>query len=146
MSGNHTLLEDFGSIVIQTLLEGKRRYLPLSYTYGYNEEDRHIEVLNHYVDSSNRKYAAAAVRPPRPPKFAVASSPPNDPPRGRAGGSSPPHPPSNIIKYLLGLGAAGAGGYALRDKLGDTADEAGEHINSLRDKLANMIATHHDEV
>jgi hypothetical protein len=133
MSKKHTLLEDFGLAVIHTLLEGKRRYLPLSHTYDYNEEGGRIEVLNHYVDSSNRKYAAAAaVQPPRPPGG------------GRAGGSSPPHPPSNIIKYLLALGAAGAGAYALRDKLGDSAEEAGEHINSLRDKLANMIATHHD--
>jgi hypothetical protein len=44
----------------------------------------------------------------------------------------------------LGLGAAGAGGYALRDKLGDDVDDTGEHINSLRDKLANIIATHHE--
>jgi hypothetical protein len=45
---------------------------------------------------------------------------------------------------LLG-GLAGAGAYAIRDKLGDTADEAGEHINLWRDKLADIIATHHDE-
>jgi hypothetical protein len=45
---------------------------------------------------------------------------------------------------LLG-GLAGAGAYAIRDKLGDSAEEAGEHINSLRDKLADMIAAHHDD-
>jgi hypothetical protein len=109
MSGNHTLLEDFGPTVIHTL-EGKRRYL----TEGG--------------------------------KLAVApSSPPDDPPNYKFKSRPPRRPPNNIIKYLLGLGAAGAGGYALRDKLGDAADEAGEHINSLRDKLANIIAAHHNE-
>jgi hypothetical protein len=52
-----------------------------------------------------------------------------------------------IGKYLLGLGAAGAaaagaGAYALRDQLGD---DAGEHIHSLRDKLARLFAAHHDD-
>jgi hypothetical protein len=68
---------------------------------------------------------------------------------GGGGGSSkrpPRRPTGGIGKYLLGLGAAaGAGAYALHDKLGDAADEAGEHINSLRDKIANIIAGHHDE-
>jgi hypothetical protein len=62
-------------------------------------------------------------------------------------GSRPPsHPNGNGLlgAGLLG-GLAGAGAYALRDKLGDSTEEAGEHINSLRDKLANIIATHHDE-
>jgi hydrogenase maturation factor HypE len=45
---------------------------------------------------------------------------------------------------LLGLGAAGAGAYSLHDKLGDAADDAGEHINSLHDKLANMINAHNE--
>jgi uncharacterized protein involved in exopolysaccharide biosynthesis len=62
-------------------------------------------------------------------------------------GPRPPGPPKGSGLLGAGLlgGLAGAGAYAIRDKLGDTAEEAGEHINSLRDKLANIIATHHDE-
>jgi hypothetical protein len=49
---------------------------------------------------------------------------------------------------LLGLGlgaaAAGTGAYALHNKLSDVADETGEHINSLRDKLASMISAHQE--
>jgi hypothetical protein len=44
---------------------------------------------------------------------------------------------------LLTLAGA-AGGYALRNKISDAADEAGEHINSLRDKLSNIVAAHHE--
>jgi hypothetical protein len=61
-----------------------------------------------------------------------------------------PRPPSHhngnglLGAGLLG-GLAGAGAYAIRDKLGDSAEEAGEHINSLRDKLADIIATHRNE-
>jgi hypothetical protein len=65
---------------------------------------------------------------------------------GRRPSSSPPNDGGGIGKYLLGIGAGGVGGYALRDKLGDVTDDTGEHINSLRDKLANIIATHHEEV
>jgi hypothetical protein len=64
---------------------------------------------------------------------------------GRSSKRPPRRPTGGIGKYLLGIGAAGAGAYALHDKLGDAADEAGEHINSLRDKIANIIAGHHDE-
>jgi hypothetical protein len=45
---------------------------------------------------------------------------------------------------LLGLGAAGAGAYALRDKLGDAANDAGEAMHSLRDKLAGLFASHQE--
>jgi hypothetical protein len=44
---------------------------------------------------------------------------------------------------LLALAGA-AGGYALRNKISDAADDAGEHINSLRDKLANIMSAHHE--
>jgi hypothetical protein len=87
------------------------------------------------------------------------------PPGGRRtrASSNPPDNGGGIGKYLLALGAGGAGGYALRDKLGDdtgevgeamhslrdklgdVANNTGEHISSLRDKLANIIATHHDD-
>jgi hypothetical protein len=62
-------------------------------------------------------------------------------------GPKPPshHNGSGLLGAGLLGGLAGAGAYAIRDKLGDSAEEAGEHINSLRDKLANIIATHHDE-
>jgi len=60
----------------------------------------------------------------------------------------------SAVPGLVGLaGAAGAyalhdkiddTAYALHNKLSDAADEAGEHINSLRDKLANIIAAHHE--
>jgi hypothetical protein len=47
---------------------------------------------------------------------------------------------------LLGLGlGTGAIAQSLSDKAPDIADETGEHINSLRDKLANIIAVHHEE-
>jgi hydrogenase maturation factor HypE len=45
---------------------------------------------------------------------------------------------------LLGLGAAGAGAYALHDKLGDAANDAGEAMHSLRDKLAGLFAGHQE--
>jgi gas vesicle protein len=45
---------------------------------------------------------------------------------------------------LLGLGAAGAGAYALHDKLGNVADDTGEAMHSLRDKIANLINAHHE--
>jgi hypothetical protein len=63
----------------------------------------------------------------------------------KKGPKPPSHPNGNGLlgAGLLG-GLAGAGAYSIRDKLGDSAEEAGEHINSLRDKLANMIAAHHD--
>jgi hypothetical protein len=122
MSKNHTLLEDFGPAVIHALSEGKCRYL---------------------VEGG--RFAVASSSPPNnPPRGKSASLPPPNPPNRKfAAAALPPHDPS-IIKYLLALGAGGAGGYALRDKLGDAADEAGEHINSLRDKLANIVAVHHD--
>jgi hypothetical protein len=87
--------------------------------------------------------------PPNPPGGGGGGRSSNNPPNPPGGGgklsSRPPRrPPGGIGKYLLGLGAAGAGAYALHDKLGDVADEAGEHINSLRDKLANIIAAHHE--
>jgi len=44
----------------------------------------------------------------------------------------------SYIGGLLGAGLGAAGGYALSDKL----DDAGEHIGSLRDKLAGMVADH----
>jgi hypothetical protein len=44
---------------------------------------------------------------------------------------------------LVGLGGA-VGGYTLRNKISDAADEAGEHINSLRDKVANMFNAHQE--
>jgi ElaB/YqjD/DUF883 family membrane-anchored ribosome-binding protein len=56
------------------------------------------------------------------------------------------HVNSNKTAYgagLLGLGAA-AGAYGLRDKLGDAADDAGEAMHSLHDKLANLINAHHE--
>jgi hypothetical protein len=82
---------------------------------------------------------------------------------GRKSSNNPPNNGGGIGKYLLALGAGGAGGYALRDqlgndtgeasetihslrdKLGDVTDNTGEHINSLRDKIANIIASHHNE-
>jgi Sec-independent protein translocase protein TatA len=45
---------------------------------------------------------------------------------------------------LLGLGAAGAGAYALRDKIGDAADDTGEAIHSLRNKITDIINAHHE--
>jgi hypothetical protein len=44
---------------------------------------------------------------------------------------------------LVALGGA-VGGYSLRNKISDAADDAGEHINSLHDKLANMINAHNE--
>jgi hypothetical protein len=44
---------------------------------------------------------------------------------------------------LLGLGA-GVAAKSLYDNAHDIADTAGEHIHSLRDKLAGLIATHHE--
>jgi hypothetical protein len=44
---------------------------------------------------------------------------------------------------LVALGGA-VGGYTLRNKISDAADEAGEHINSLRDKVANMFNAHQE--
>jgi len=44
------------------------------------------------------------------------------------------------ISGLLGAGLGAAGGYTLSDKLDDT----GEHIDSLRNKLAGMIAADED--
>jgi hypothetical protein len=66
--------------------------------------------------------------------------------KGKKGPRPPSHHNGNGLlgAGLLG-GLAGAGAYSIRDKLGDSAEEAGEHINSLRDKLADIIATHHDE-
>jgi hypothetical protein len=64
---------------------------------------------------------------------------------GRRPSSNPPDNGGGIGKYLLAIGAGGAGGYALRDKLGDVTDDTAEHITSLRDKLANIIASRHDE-
>jgi hypothetical protein len=47
---------------------------------------------------------------------------------------------------LLGLGlGTGVIAQSLSDKAPDIADETGEHINSLRDKLADAIAAHHEE-
>jgi hypothetical protein len=45
---------------------------------------------------------------------------------------------------LLGLGAAGAGAYALRDKLGDAVDDTGEAMHSLHNKISDIINAHHE--
>jgi hypothetical protein len=44
---------------------------------------------------------------------------------------------------LLGLGAA-AGAYGLHDKLGDAANDAGEAMHSLRDKISGLINAHNE--
>jgi hypothetical protein len=44
---------------------------------------------------------------------------------------------------LVGLGAA-AGAYGLHDKLGDAANDAGEAMHSLRDKISDIINAHHE--
>jgi hypothetical protein len=47
---------------------------------------------------------------------------------------------------LLGLGlGTGVAAKSLYDKAPAIADETGEHINSLHDKLANIIAAHQEE-
>jgi len=221
MSKKHTLLEDFGPVVIHTLLEGtrvkkerirKRREekllaaaaesppkllasqipslnSPSPLSNKFFDELRSSGVLdkslgtsrilppkrsstgggslggtsNHLggggggssSSSSNPLGAARSVssggstnHSPGGGGGGLSGGPPNHPPGGGGGGLSggpPNHPPGGIGKYLLGIGAAGAAGaYALRDKLGDAADEAGEHINSLRDKLAGMLAAHQE--
>jgi hypothetical protein len=150
MSETHTLLEDLGPIVIQTLLEelspGAKHFIERERT---NRRPKMIKAVRKIVkdipDKPTRpipplKIDLTGILPykgtlPDNSSGGKASSPPAKPPRGGIG------------KYLMGLGAAGAAGagaYSLRDQLGDAADDAGEHINSLRDKLANIIAAHHE--
>jgi hypothetical protein len=44
---------------------------------------------------------------------------------------------------LVGLGAA-AGAYGLSNKLGDAADDTGEAMHSLRNKISDIINAHHE--
>ena len=205
MSKKHTLLEDFGPVVIHTLLEGtrvkkerirKRREEKLLAAAAESPPKllaSQIPSLNSPSPLSNKFFdelrssgvldkslGTSRILPPKRSSTgggslggtsnhlggggggsSSSSSNPlgaarsvssggstNHSPGGGGGGLSggpPNHPPGGIGKYLLGIGAAGAAGaYALRDKLGDAADEAGEHINSLRDKLAGMLAAHQE--
>jgi hypothetical protein len=146
MSESHTLLEDIGPAVIQTLLEelgpGVRHFIERERT---NRRPKMIKAVRKIVKDIPEKPS----RPLPPAKIDPTGILPKDNSSGGKSSSTPPKSPRGSIgKYLLGLGAAGAAGagaYSLRDQLGDAADEAGEHINSLRDKLANIIAAHHDE-
>jgi hypothetical protein len=114
MSEKHTLLEDLSPIVIQTLLEalrpGAERFIKRAQTKhdSANDEFKNTRQMlkgipqNEY--SNERRYLSPEAR-------GIKSS---------SGG---------IGKYLLGLGAAGAGAYALRDKIaglfaGNHDDEA----------------------
>jgi hypothetical protein len=122
MSKTHTLLEDLGPKAIRLITE-------------------HLRLIK--IDPSGGSSSNLPANP-LPVKYSDKLLPVKYSGSGRS--SNTPHRGS-IGKYLLGLGAlgaAGAGAYALRDKLGDAADEAGEHINSLRDKLANIIAARHE--
>jgi hypothetical protein len=163
MSESHTLLEDIGPIVIQMLLEELRP--GAEYFIKRERENRHPKykrVVTKFVTKDKNKSGSSGGSPSNILALPASSNSPLLPAKidiiknnsgggGSGGGSSntPPKPPrGGIGKYLLALGAAGAAGagaYSLRDKIGDAADEAGEHINSLRDKLANIIAGHHDE-
>jgi hypothetical protein len=164
MSESHTLLEDIGPAVIQTLLEELRP--GAEYFIKRERENRHPKykrVVTKFVTKDKNKSGSSGGSPSNILALPASSNSPLLPAKintlskdnssgggGSGGGSSNTHPKSprgSIGKYLLGLGAlgaTGAGAYALRDKLGDAADEAGEHINSLRDKLANIIAAHHE--
>jgi hypothetical protein len=154
MSENHTLLEDLGPIVIQTLLEelspGAKRFIERERT---NRNPKYKRVVTKFVTKDKNKSGSSntpALSSSKPPvKIDLTGILPKDNSSVVSSSSTPAKSPrGGIGKYLLGLGAAGAAGagaYALRDKLGDAADEAGEHINSLRDKLANIIGGAHHE-
>jgi hypothetical protein len=152
MSETHTLLEDLGPAVIQTLLEalrpGTEHFIKRERTKRNSAKDD-LKGIRQLMKGESGK----PTRPIPPLKIDLTGILPYkgtlpDNSSGGKASSSPTKPPrGGIGKYLMGLGAAGAAGagaYSLRDQLGDAADDAGEHINSLRDKLANIIAAHHE--
>jgi hypothetical protein len=103
---------------------------------------------NEQVVKAYRKYSKSLLKKTPPPTGSGRTKPSNNPPNSSG----------SIGKYLLGLGAADTGAYALRNKLGDAADaevyalrnklgdDAGEHIHSLHDKITRLFTGHHDEV
>jgi hypothetical protein len=148
MSKTHTLLEDFGPAVIHTLLEGKKSKGGKGGKKGNN--------VNNVGGLLNTSSGSGSSGNPPGGSLLKTSSNSNLPMVNSYGGlvssgGSSSKSPRGIGKYLLGLGAlgaAGAGAYALRDKLGDADDDTGdaaEHINSLRDKITGLFAGHHDE-
>jgi hypothetical protein len=114
MSEKHTLLEDLGPIAIQTLLEairpGAEHFITRTQTKRDSAKDEFkntrqmLKGIPQNEYNNERRYLSPEAR-------GIKSS---------SGG---------IGKYLLGLGAAGAG--------------AGAY--TLRDKLAGLLTGHHDD-
>jgi hypothetical protein len=111
---------------------------------NFEDLQKKVQDLNNRnkkVAEAHREFSESLLKNTPPPEFPSSGGsqpgkvfnkkPSNNSPGGGSNLSSKPsrRSPGGIGKYLLGIGAAGVG----------------EHIHSLRDKIAGLLAGHHDD-